>query len=541
MALIPDRATYAPGQSVVIELSAPAPDDGMAVVSRLNEIVRTVPVAALATAVDLGSFDRGGYGVRIGPAVTAFDVLDDPFERPRYGFVVELTEGVDVPAVSRFFRRLHLGLAQFYDWAYRHSQLMPPGQHYVDPLGQERDLGTVDRMAGALADAGTVPLGYSAVYAIGSDEVADWGESLLLRSDGHPYRLGEDFLVLVDPAEPRWLEHYLAQLEGVLEGTKLRGFHLDQYGWPKFATRGDGASVDLSASFVALLGAVRDRMPQARFMFNNVNDFPTLATASTPQDATYIEVWAPHTELQDLATIATDARATRPEHPPILSAYLSCYREDEAGSNEASANHAAGLVMATAFSHGASHLLLGEDGHALTDPYYPRNHVLAESSIDLFVTWYDFAVRYGDLLFDPAAQDVTGSFTGGINEDVVLVGADFSTKADAGTVWTHVVRTPRGLVIHLINLVGQTETAWDAGKNPTRALVGTSLELALVREGAEVWFASVEEPDMVALVRTGTSASAQTDALSAGQASTVFALPALPTYSIVFIPEDGLG
>lgn len=536
MALIPDRANYSPGHPVVIELSAPAPADGMAVVSRLNEVVRTVPVAAVATAVDLGSFDRGGYGVRIGSSATAFDVLDDPFERPRYGFVVKLTDGSDAPAVSRFFRRLHLNLAQFYDWAYRHSQLMPPEQHYVDPLGQERDLGTVDRMAEALADGGTTPLGYSAVYAIGSDEVADWGESLLLRSDGEPYRLGEDFLVLVDPAEPRWLEHYLGQLESVLDGTRLRGFHLDQYGWPKFATRGDGARVDLSASFVTLLGAVRDRMPLARFMFNNVNDFPTLATAPAPQDATYIEVWAPHTELQDLATLATNARAARPQHPPILSAYLTCYRE-----GDLRANNAAGLVMATAFSHGASHLLLGEDGHTLTDPYYPRNHVLAVESIDFLAAWYDFAVRYGDLLFDAAARDVTESFTGGINEDVVITGADFSTKADAGTVWTHVVRTPLGLVIHLINLVGQTETAWDAGKNPTAALAGTSLELALVHEGADVWFASVEEPDMVALVRTGTSASAQIDALSAGQSSAVFSLPALPTYSIVFIPEGGLG
>jgi dextranase len=534
--LIPGKATYAPGERVVIELSLPAPSDGTIVVTRLNEIVRTVPVAALATLADLGSFDRGGYGVRIGSETTAFDVLDDPFERPRYGFVVNLADGVDVPAVSRFFRRLHLNLAQFYDWAYRHSQLMPPSSRYVDPLGQERDLGTVDRMADGLAEGGTVPLGYSAVYAIGSSEVEDWRDSLLLRSDGNPYRLGEDFLVLVDPAEPRWLEHYLAQLEQALKGTRLRGFHLDQYGWPKFATRGDGARIDLSASFVALLEAVRDRMPGARFMFNNVNDFPTLATASAPQDATYIEVWAPHTELQDLATLATSARAARPEHPPILSAYLSCYPEDEVR-----ADHAAGLVMATAFSHGAIQLLLGETGHALIDPYYPRNHPLAEDSIDFLAAWYDFAVRYGDLLFDPAAKDVTGSFTGGINDDVVLTGADFSTKADAGTVWTHVVRTPLGLVIHLVNLVAQTETAWDAGKNPTAPAEGVSLALAFAREGATVWFASVEEPDLVELQPVGTSASAQTDALSAGGSSTVFSLPALPTYSIVFVPGETLG
>lgn len=541
MGLIPDRASYEPGQPVVIELSAPAPVDGTAVVSRLNETVRTVPVAALATMVDLGSFDRGGYGVRIGEETTAFDVLENAFERPRYGFVVNLTDQVDVPAVSRFFRRLHLDLAQFYDWAYRHSQLLPPQAHYVDPLGQERDLGTVDRMAEALADGGTTPLGYSAVYAIGSSEVADWSDSLLLRSDGEPYRLGEDFLVLVDPAEPRWLEHYLGQLESVLEGTALRGFHLDQYGWPKFATRGDGTRIDLSASFVALIEAVRERMPHARFMFNNVNDFPTLAMAPAPQDATYIEVWAPHTELQDLATLATNARAARPEHPPILSAYLSCYREDEARANEAAA-----LVMATVFSHGASHLLLGEDGHALTDPYYPRNHALAESSIDFFAGWYDFAVRYGDLLFDPMAQDVTESFTGGINEDVVFesVGAngiEFSTKAVPGTIWTRVVRTPLGLVIHLVNLVAQTETVWDAGKNPPEPQVGASLALSVVREDAGVWFASVDEPGMVELRAARMMTSRQADALSAGQASTVFTLPHLPAYSIVFVPAAELG
>lgn len=541
MGLIPDRTTYLPGQPVVIELSAPAPADGIAVVSRLNEIVRTVPVATLAAKVDLGSFDRGGYGVSVGGESTAFDVLGDAFERPRYGFIVELTGEVDVTAVSRFFRRLHLNLAQFYDWAYRHSTLMPPEGHYVDPLGQARDLGMVNRMASALAEAGATPLGYSAVYAIGNDEVASWRESLLLRSDGEPYRLGEDFLVLVDPAEPGWLDHYLGQLESVLEGTRLQGFHLDQYGWPKFATRGDGARVDLSASFVTLLNAVRERMPAARFMFNNVNDFPTLATAPVPQDATYIEVWAPHTELQDLATLATNARAARPEHPPILSAYLSCYRDDEER-----ANHAAALVMATAFSHGASQLLLGENGHALIDPYYPRNHVLADSSVDFLATWYDFAVRYGDLLFDPTAQDATESFTGGINEDVVFesAGADaveFSTKATPGTMWTRVVRTQFGLVIHLVNLVGQTETAWDAGKNQPAPQTGVSLALSVVRETVGVWFASVDAPDMVELRPAGKAAFRQTDALSAGQAGAVFSLPALPAYSIVFVPAEVLG
>ena len=92
MALIPHRAGYAPGDEVVVELDPPAAGPGELVVTRLAETVRRVPVAAGETRVALGTFPRGGYGVRAGARTTAFDVLDDPFERPRYGFVVRLTE-----------------------------------------------------------------------------------------------------------------------------------------------------------------------------------------------------------------------------------------------------------------------------------------------------------------------------------------------------------------------------------------------------------------------------------------------------------------
>lgn len=93
-------------------------------------------------------------------------------------------------------------------------------------------------------------------------------------------------------------------------------------------------------------------------------------------------MWPPHSTLADLGRLATTARSYRPEHPPILSAYLSCYAHDEHR-----ANACATLVMATAFSHGATHLLLGEDSNVLTDPYYPRNHRIGPDSLDLFVRW----------------------------------------------------------------------------------------------------------------------------------------------------------
>jgi hypothetical protein len=246
---------------------------------------------------------------------------------------------------------------------------------------------------------------------------------------------------------------YDDQLAAVLERTGVRSFHLDQYGWPKFAMRSDGQRVDLAAAFTDLLAAVRARLPLTSFMFNNVNDFPTYATARAPQNATYIEVWPPHSTLEDLGRLATTARSYRPERPPILAAYISCYARDEHR-----ANVCATLVMAAVFSHGGTHLLLGEDSNVLTDPHYPHNHRISPDSLGLFAAWYDFHVRYGDLLLDQTQVDVTESFTGGINKDLVLSGPDsvvFSTQAWPGTVWTRVVRTSLGLVVHLINLVGQ--------------------------------------------------------------------------------------
>ena len=42
---------------------------------------------------------------------------------------------------------------------------------------------------------------------------------------------------LVDPAAPDWLAHFAADLAAATEQLGFDGFHLDQYGYPKWATR----------------------------------------------------------------------------------------------------------------------------------------------------------------------------------------------------------------------------------------------------------------------------------------------------------------
>ena len=538
MTLIPQRATFAPNESVRIDLSAGAP--GTVVVWHLDREVSRHLVTATDDTLNLGQLAIGGYGVELicasGTDSTAFDVLADPFDRPRYGFIVNMTDAVDLEALATNYRRHHLNTAQFYDWAYRHVQLVAPLDSYVDPLGQVRTLTSVNAIARKLKEVGTLPLAYTAVYGIGWEGREEWADSLLIRADGEPFQFSGEFLVIGDPAEPRWLKYYLEQLREVLEKTDLVGFHLDQYGWPKRARRADGVIVDMADSFATLIPAVRQAVPESRFMFNNVNDFPTYRTAPLPQDATYIEVWDPHSSLGDLGALATKARSYRPEHPPILSAYLSCYTDGD----ETRATDAARLTMASIFSHGASHLLIGEDSNVLVHAYYPNNQVVSSESRESFIRWYDFLVRYGDLLMEPDLVDVTEEYTGGVNEEYVFesaTGTRFSTKAEPGSVWTRVVKTRHGMVLHLINLVSQTEVVWDAEKNKPTVIDDLVLNLVPAGDAPVVLAADPDGGQSLSAVTLRAEQGLKEGELAAGEVPIQYALPPLRTWLMLFLPN----
>jgi dextranase len=544
MTLIPQRATFAPDESVRIDLSSGV--EGTVVVWHLDREVSRHRVTAADTTLDLGVLPIGGYGVELdrgtGVESTAFDVLADPFDRPRYGFIVNMTDAVDLDALAMNYRRHHLNTAQFYDWAYRHVQLVAPSDSYVDPLGQVRSLTSVNAIARKLKDVGTLPLAYTAVYGIGWEAREEWANSLLIRADGEPFQFSGEFLVIGDPAEPRWLEYYLDQLREVLEKTELVGYHLDQYGWPKRAHRADGTIVDMADSFATLIPAVREAVPESRFMFNNVNDFPTYRTAPLPQDATYIEVWDPHSSLGDLGALATKARSYRPEHPPILSAYLSCYTDGD----ERRATNAARLTMASIFSHGASHLLIGEDSNVLVHAYYPNNQVITSESRDSFVRWYDFLVRYGDLLMEPDLVDVTEEYAGGVNEEFVFESAGgirFSTKAEPGTIWTRVVKTRHGFVLHLINLVSQTEVVWDAEKNESTVIDDLVLNLVPTGDSPVILAADPDADQSLTSVSLRAEQKPHEGELAAGEVPVQYELPPLRTWLLLFLPngDDGSG
>ncbi len=496
--LLPTKARFAPGEPVLVSFSARPPTTEIRVEHLGDEVRRlaVVPDTVGEQTIDLGPLPEGGYAVRLcvadgrTVAQTAVEVLVDPVSRMRYGFVANFAPDRDVEGVLRLFRRLHLTAAQFYDWAYRHADLVGPDPQWTDPLGQPVSLATVAALSAGLRGIGTLPIGYAAVYGVGHDEWPTWQHAALLDPAGRPHSLA-DFLSIVDPSDPAWLAHFRTDLRRAIEAGGFAGFHLDQYGFPRRAVRPDGRVVDLAAAFDTLIRAVRDELPDACLVFNNVNDFPAWVSTRSPQDVTYTEVWEPHDTLADLAAVATRSRTLAPDRPAVLAAYQSVYASHSAGQADAATR----LTMATLFSHGATQLLAGEDGRLLVDPYYVRNHAANESTLDRLARWYDLLVAAGDLLFDDLQADITRSVVGGLNGEVdVTAGAvPVNHEARAGSVWRRVVQTRLGTVVHLINLTGQSETGWDQPKAEIEPVRG--LQLRLRQTGSAIPRLHAADPD----------------------------------------------
>jgi dextranase len=533
--LIPTKATFAPGEKIEIELVDASGGASREIAVQLWHLDHLVETASIAEGwARFGPQPVGGYGlvaVDIADpsspvAIGAMDVLASPFDRPRYGFIAEFNAGRDSGGLAAAARGLHLNLIQFYDWAHRYAQLVPDTEVYLDPLNRLLSLDTVRTMTAALAEVGSRSMGYAAVYAVGGVDWETWKDAGLFKTDGEPHRFTDDLLIVVDPANERWMAHFIGDLRRSMEEVGFNGFHLDSYGWPKRSLRADGTVCDLNEAFPRLLEQIREVLPASEFMFNNVNDFPTWSTTKTDQDATYIEVWAPNTSLAHLGGLIDRARGFGSATPPILAAYLSVYTN----SPVEAADDAARFVMATIFSHGGTHLLNGESDTLLVHPYYPQNHVAEASTRQLMSKWYDFLVRHGDLLLAPEAIDVTRSYTGGINEDLFFIAPDgvrISTDAEPGAIWVRVVRTNLGLVVHLINLSDQTEIAWDAAKHPVRKSAGVKLR----------WLKTLgQRPPMVA-DPDGNPSLQQITPIDDGSAYDEIELPELGAWTMLVLPE----
>ncbi len=407
------------------------------------------PVEPRGYGADLQVVDSRGTVLSV--ASTSFDVLERWTQAPRYGFLTDFSPGrSDAEETMNWLSRYHINGLQFYDWMYRHDQFLTAQEPYLDPLGRRLSRVTVEKLIAAAHERHIAAMPYTAIYAASVpffEEHPDWA---LYQANGQPYLLGENFLVYMDPRpHSPWVNHLLEQFDQVLRQTDFDGIHLDQYGDPKQGYDSRGQGFDLANPLAATINAtkelVRSHRPEGTVAFNAVNNWPIETVAMSDQDFIYIEVWPPHTLYRDLWKLIVNAQGLGRGKPVVLAAYIEPARQRNVR-----------LADAVIFASGGYHIELGEQGGMLADPYFPKYQKMDDELAAVMRRYYDFAVRYENVL----ALGTRDSTDEGARR-VTIEGVNTDPKRVYKKVWIIARRGRDFEAISLINLMGITSPEWN--------------------------------------------------------------------------------
>lgn len=477
----PTRSTYAPADTVELRAEVDDHGDGATlevVVSHLDRAVAKLETTLTGTVATVSwkPLDRvpAGYGVDatlratdgvvVDTAHSAFDVLRSWTDRPRYGFMSDFpADRDDIHHAIEQLSRFHINALQFYDWQYRHDQLVAPTTRYDDPLGRELSLETITAALGAARRHGIATMAYVAVYAASVELWRQRPGWALYDDEGEPVRFGDDFLGLMDPTAGRpWAEHLLDQCGSALDEVGFDGVHIDQYGEPRQGWDAAGQEVDLPVAFSQFITSLKQRRPDVPTTFNAVKNWPIDQLVQAPQDFAYIELWPDTPRYTDLRDVVAHANATS-GRPVVIALYLPADRPEN-------------ILLADALllAHGGTRIELGEGLRLLTDPYFPNHQPLPQRLEEALHRYYDFAVRYGDLLHQPPD-----------NGDV---------HTDQSDIWTTTRHYRSNVSVCLVNMAGLTDARWDQAHRTPQARADLQLDIGITGRVVDVWIASPDDP-----------------------------------------------
>ena len=492
-----DKAQYLLGQDIRIHVPGQTHCSAVTVY-RLEKPVgcdwRMEEDTLVISHVPAGSF---GVTVQAGSSLWegAFDVVADPRQVTRYGFLSDFSSDDGETADIAWMRDLHINAVQFYDWMYRHDALLPPDTKFSDPMGRDMDLDVIRGKVSLCKAWGIRPIAYGAIYAATRETFEQHPQWGMYTMDGQPMTFANWLYYMNVSPDCGWTDHILKEYRKAM-AFGFSGIHMDTYGFPKRVWDSDGHPVELSSAFAKLIDRAAEiaRLEDAYggVIFNAVNNWPMEAVATTRQDAVYIEVWPPNDTYHDLYTLIREARLCSGKQV-VLAAYLKPFQ----GEDVSGAERAFRFSWAAISASGGTQLVLGEQWGALQDSYYARYAKLRPDFLPVVQKYCDFLVRYADLMYNDDGTDTSKTASGGINEDICFESENcrFSADGKADTVWTIIRETGCRLTIHLVNLKGNDER-WNVAKREPEPAEKIRIHLRLDRPVDGFYCASADRDSL---------------------------------------------
>lgn len=465
----PDRGMYKPGEPVKLIFQGEVHETiGFEFELRIYRGLDLVETFKQKQILQSGSFllhfsfqppldAPAGYGaeIRIAGASeclaeTAFDVLPDWIIFPRYGFVCDFSPmRNDVQETVQTLAKYHLNGLQFYDWQYRHDDLVPPKEEFLDPLGRPLSLAVVRSLIDAAHMHGMKAMPYLAVYAASAAFWKSHPDWALYDSDHQLIPFGDDFLGIMNPAAGTpWAKHLLDECGKVLKELPFDGLHIDQYGDPKVGFNTEGEPVDLPGAFADFITAAVAQYPGRPVLFNAVGNWPIETLAKAPTAFNYIEIWPPETKYTDLVKIVRNARSLSGLKPVVIALYIPAERILNLR-----------LADAIIYSAGGTHIELGENGRLLSDPYFPRHEFVGEPLRKILRRQSDLSVRYEEWLSPMVEED-----------------PEIVTRVPEN-VQTFVRRMEQGYSLSLVNLSNGQPLEWNNIHEAPKELLNFAVEI----------------------------------------------------------------
>lgn len=468
---------------------------------------------------------------------TAFDIAESWKKAPRYGFLCDFgkQDENDRESVAQL-AKYHLNVIQFYDWMYRHDDLVPHEEYYQDPLNRSMSLIAVKNRIRQCHEHGMKTMAYGAVYASDWEFYLKHPEWALYDNRGKVQNLGGWLVIMNIGPQSSWSDHIIQEYIKALTQLDFDGIQMDTYGFPKTAfsmNNGRKHYRQLEEDIHGFINKARKELEMYRkdagIFFNAVNNWPANDVAEALTDASYIEVWPPNDRYISLYNIINNARE-KGHKPVILAAYLPAFKhnaESAAVESETDGTVCNGvekrtadavaaengflLLSAVIFASGGYHIMIGENNCLLSTEYFAAYVKMRGEFVRTVRNYYDFIVRYGMLLYDLSLVDISMTHATGINGEFTFEASatgsgsgfsqaddmnntqtvQFSSYGEAGKVWTIVRKMPGYYVINMINLTEIDDDMWRQAKpKRPKAVPGITLKIMLDEEIEGVLWAS---------------------------------------------------